>query len=102
MTDSDPILEGKGDGQQQEGRRGSVKTPGQWNWEGVWEKRVHGGIDTSLSDPVLFGSARGGSEDLVRWIVQELYMSHADILQIRFVPMDEEALQGVKTKMLGL
>ena len=29
----------------------------EWKWDGVWEQRVRRGIDTSVSDAVLFGSA---------------------------------------------
>ena len=38
------------------------KQPGEWNWEGVFEKRVRSGIDASLSDQVLFGG-KGGIND---------------------------------------
>ena len=38
------------------------KHPGEWNWEGVFEKRVRSGIDASLSDQVLFGG-KGVSND---------------------------------------
>lgn len=41
------------------------RKPGEWNWEHVWEERVQKGIRTSLSDPVLFGSA-GAADDVVR------------------------------------
>jgi Ubiquitin-conjugating enzyme len=41
---------------------GSQTLPSDWNWEGVWENRVRDGIQTSLSDPILFApkSGRGG------------------------------------------
>jgi len=69
----------------QRGEKGtSVRAHGQWNWEGVWEKRVQSGIDNSLSDPVLFGNVRSGSDEM-----------------IRFLPLDEEALQNVKARMIG-
>lgn len=41
------------------------KQPGEWNWEGVWEKRVKIGIENSLTDPVLFGDARRGADEMV-------------------------------------
>ena len=41
------------------------RQPGEWNWEHVWEERVKKGISTSLSDPVLFGSA-GAADTVVR------------------------------------
>ncbi|MCJ1371796.1 hypothetical protein MMC20_003015 [Loxospora ochrophaea] len=31
------------------------KNPGEWNWDGVWEKRVSQGVAASISGPVLFG-----------------------------------------------
>ena len=36
----------------------------EWNWDGVWESRVRKGIDSSISDAVLFGRA-GVVDDLV-------------------------------------
>lgn len=44
------------------------RKPGEWNWDHVWEERVKKGISTSLSDPVLFGSA-GAADDVVRPLV---------------------------------
>lgn len=32
------------------------KTPGDWNWDGVWESRVKNAMEESTSDAVLFGS----------------------------------------------
>lgn len=47
-----------------------ARLPGEWNWEGVWAKRVQNGIESSLSDSMLFGnSPRGGSDDIVRIII---------------------------------
>lgn len=42
----------------------SHRLPGDWNWEGVWENRVKNGIESSFSDPVLFGpkGGRGGDK----------------------------------------
>lgn len=40
----------------------SARTPGEWNWEGVWEERVKKGITVSLSEPVLYGGAGGGDD----------------------------------------
>jgi len=42
-----------------------ARRPGEWNWEGVWEERVRKGIQTSLSEPVLFGAV-GAGDDIVR------------------------------------
>jgi len=41
-----------------------ARRPGEWNWEGVWEERVRKGIQTSLSEPVLFGAV-GAGDDIV-------------------------------------
>jgi hypothetical protein len=62
------------------------KQPGDWNWEGVFEKRVKSGIEASISDAVLFGSARPGPQ------VNET---------IRFRKLDEEQLEAVKDEMLS-
>jgi hypothetical protein len=42
------------------------KKPGEWNWEGVWEVRVKRGLETSMSEPVLFG--RDAGDDLIRFL----------------------------------
>jgi hypothetical protein len=34
---------------------GRNRRPGEWNWEGVWEDRVRKAVNTTLSEPVLFG-----------------------------------------------
>lgn len=33
-----------------------ARLPGEWNWEGVWAKRVQSGIQASQSDAALFAS----------------------------------------------
>lgn len=38
--------------------------PEDWNWDGVWQERVRHGINTSISDPVLYGTGVG--DDPVR------------------------------------
>lgn len=43
---------------------GGARRPGQWNWEGVWEERVRKGVQASISQNTLFGSA-GSNDDLV-------------------------------------
>ncbi|ERS97709.1 uncharacterized protein SPSK_03381 [Sporothrix schenckii 1099-18] len=55
--------------------------PGEWNWEHVWEERVKKGINTSLSEPVLFGSA-GAADDV-----------------IRFLSMDDSEIEAVKDNL---
>lgn len=64
-------------------RKASAQTrlPGEWNWEGVWAKRVKTGIDSSFSDSVLFGNARGGSDDMVSLLhLNKLAISHTGAL----------------------
>ena len=43
---------------------GGARRPGQWNWEGVWEERVRKGVQASISQNTLFGSA-GSNDDVV-------------------------------------
>ena len=45
----------------------SVKQPGEWNWEGVWEDRVKKGIASSLSEPVLYGGSTATEELVSRY-----------------------------------
>ncbi|KAI9893957.1 MAG: hypothetical protein M1814_005510 [Vezdaea aestivalis] len=66
---------------QQEGLKSHAKTPGNWDWEGVWEARTKAGINGSLAEPVLFGNAIGG-EDI-----------------IHFLNMDEQSVQTVRENM---
>ncbi|KKZ64937.1 ubiquitin-conjugating enzyme E2, other [[Emmonsia] crescens] len=60
------------DGPDAQAKRGSpqARRPGEWNWEGVWEKRVQTGIETSYLESVLFGNSTRGSatDDLVRFV----------------------------------
>lgn len=51
------------------------KQPGEWNWDGVFEKRVRSGIDASLSDQVLFGGKGGGSDNDVVWRLVQIFSS---------------------------
>jgi hypothetical protein len=66
------------------GPRGQ-KQPGDWNWEGVFEKRVESGFEASISDAVLFGTARPG------------YQGNE---MIRFRKLDDEQLDVIKEEML--
>jgi hypothetical protein len=61
------------------------KQPGDWNWEGVFEKRVKSGIEASISDAVLFGSARLGAQGNET---------------IKFRKLDEEQLDAIKHQVL--
>ena len=47
---------------QDETQKSRPKQPGDWNWDGVWLERVKRGIDASISEPVLYGSAVGGED----------------------------------------
>ncbi|KAH7149970.1 ubiquitin-conjugating enzyme/RWD-like protein [Dactylonectria estremocensis] len=49
---------------------GTVRHPGEWNWDGVWEDRVKKGIAASLSEPVLYG-ATTTPDDLIRFLAME-------------------------------
>ena len=61
-----------GDGDGTLGGRG--RRPEQWNWEGVWEDRVKRGIQSTMTEQALFGSASAADE------------------MIRFSNLDPEAL----------
>ncbi|QDS67914.1 hypothetical protein FKW77_008497 [Venturia effusa] len=54
---------------------GRSRRPGEWNWEGVWEERVKRGVQNSLTEPVLFGTAVGG-DDIIRFSELELESLH--------------------------
>lgn len=43
-----------------------ARLPGEWNWEGVWAKRVRSGIEASQSDAMLFGNLPRGTDETVR------------------------------------
>ncbi|KAI0387694.1 UBC-like protein [Hypomontagnella monticulosa] len=60
----------------------AARTPGQWNWEGVWEERVKKAVSASLSEPVLFGGV-GAADDV-----------------IRFLSMDDNDVEAVKDNLL--
>ncbi|OXV07601.1 hypothetical protein Egran_04635 [Elaphomyces granulatus] len=61
-----------------------ARLPGEWNWEGVWAKRVRNGIEASQSDSMLFGNApRNGGDDL-----------------IRFFNADDATLSSIKEKII--
>ncbi|KAI9368319.1 hypothetical protein BJX61DRAFT_229543 [Aspergillus egyptiacus] len=45
-----------------------ARLPGDWNWEGIWMKRVQYEIEASRSDATLFGSsARAGADEMIRF-----------------------------------
>ena len=45
------------------GEGSTVKPSNDWSWSGIWEQRVGEGIESSMSDPVLYGST--DNDDLV-------------------------------------
>lgn len=45
------------------------RSPGEWNWTGVWEKRVQNGIQNSYMESVLFGNPPRNANDLVRSVL---------------------------------
>lgn len=55
---------GKESGSATPNRRGAphARLPGEWNWEGVWIKRVQNGIQASQSDAALYASGASRSE----------------------------------------
>lgn len=65
-------------------RRGApqARLPGEWNWEGVWAKRVSSGIQASQSDAALFANS-----------------SRAETDSIRFLNLDHTTMGGIKEKM---
>ncbi|KAL1953607.1 hypothetical protein VTO42DRAFT_2554 [Malbranchea cinnamomea] len=61
-----------------------ARTPGEWNWEGVWAKRTQSGVQTSYLESVLFGTAGRVTGD-------EL---------IRFSKLDHELLEKLKKNII--
>ncbi|KAJ5819179.1 hypothetical protein N7474_004770 [Penicillium riverlandense] len=62
-----------------------ARQPGDWHWDGIWARRVQREIETSYSDPMLFGNAGRGSDEA-----------------IRFSRLDEETLESVKEKVAAM
>ncbi|KAI9764921.1 MAG: hypothetical protein M1840_007946 [Geoglossum simile] len=79
----------------------SVRRPGEWNWEGVWEERVRKGIEGSLAEPVLYGNA-GMGDDLVCPPPMISGFTHVSrpiltgVNKIRFLNMDTDTVEAVK------
>lgn len=48
-------------------KRGSpqARLPGDWHWDGIWARRVQEEIENSHSEPMLFGSASRGTDEMV-------------------------------------
>ncbi|KAJ4543658.1 hypothetical protein HRR83_003681 [Exophiala dermatitidis] len=75
----------------------SPKHPGDWKWDGVWESRVHNGIQASVSEGALFGGggAANVSADMRNLDPHQKMLLAAD-RQIRFSKLDEEHLEAVR------
>jgi len=94
----------------------SVRKPGEWNWEGVWEARVKKGISASLSEPIMFGGPNASDE-----VVSPHYMTTWDATnraytlcgsayrcktesltgaQIHFLNMGEDDVRAIKDNLL--
>ena len=41
-----------------------ARRPGEWNWDGVWEERVKRGVQSTLTEAMLFGGV-GAGDDVV-------------------------------------
>lgn len=63
------------------------KTPGDWNWDGVWESRVRNGMEESISDAVLFSSKNNRATNMSA--------SH-----IRFAKNDDEQTRNIQDAMM--
>ncbi|KIW46974.1 uncharacterized protein PV06_02591 [Exophiala oligosperma] len=78
-----------------DGSPSSPKNPGEWKWDGVWESRVNNGIEASINEVTLFGSAaggragRGGSVDLTTLDMRQKAAASAH-RQIRFSKLDDD------------
>lgn len=63
------------------------KTPGDWNWDGVWESRVRNGMEESISDAVLFGSKNNRATNM-------------SVSHIRFAKNDDEQTRNIQDAMI--
>jgi hypothetical protein len=81
-----------------------ARLPGEWNWEGVWAKRVQSGVEASQSHAVLFGNAPRAGDDLVSHSLSVFILAPASFtdisFQMRFLNIDEATLESVKEKIL--
>ncbi|KAL2818374.1 hypothetical protein BJX63DRAFT_419295 [Aspergillus granulosus] len=82
-TDTAPASDPKRDNPQ-------ARAPGDWNWDGIWIRRVQYEIEASRSDATLFGSAaRGAPDELIRF--SRLDRSTLDSAKQMLVPSVEPA-----------
>ncbi|KAK5447767.1 hypothetical protein LTS15_009266 [Exophiala xenobiotica] len=84
----------------------SPKYPSEWKWDGVWESRVTNGIEASINEATLFGSATGGragraSVDLTTTDARQKMAANAT-RHIRFSKLDEELFDKVRSEISSM
>ncbi len=89
-----------------DGAPSSPKYPSEWKWDGVWESRVTNGIEASINEATLFGSAAGGraglgSVDLTTVDARQKMFANAT-RQIRFSKLDEELFDKVRSEVSSM
>jgi hypothetical protein len=89
-----------------DGAPSSPKYPSEWKWDGVWESRVTNGIEVSINEATLFGSATGGragraSVDLTTTDARQKMAANAT-RQIRFSKLDEELFDKVRSEISSM
>ncbi|KAK5031872.1 hypothetical protein LTS07_004493 [Exophiala sideris] len=87
-----------------DGLPASPKRPSEWKWDGVWESRVTNGIETSVSEGTLFGSASGGrvgqvSADMTKSDARQAMVASGN-RQIRFSKVDVERFEELRKDIL--
>ncbi|KAI9691961.1 MAG: hypothetical protein M1820_009669 [Bogoriella megaspora] len=60
-------ISGKSNLRNSSGSDTKARPPSEWNWEGVWEERVKKGIQSSISDSILYGSNTTG-DDVIQFL----------------------------------
>jgi hypothetical protein len=75
-----------------------ARLPGDWNWDGIWIRRVQYEVEASRSDATLFGSAARGAAD--EMVLSSQTCPRPDIancdVQIHFNRLDRDTLASVK------
>lgn len=77
-----------------------ARRPGEWNWDGVWEERVRRGVQNTLTEPMLFGSAAAGDDVVSPCPSRPSIQLVTDMHQIRFAELQDEYVQKIKTQMI--
>lgn len=93
------------EGQQQKKGSPQARLPGEWHWDGIWERRVEKEIEASRSDAILYGNAARGTgigddsvgqpQDPRGWNKAEL-LTCVNSVQIRFSRLDDATLASIK------